>query len=161
MRGMQDYWKPLAEWLQQPATVSAIYYYLLSRDLSKFDPAAWAPSTNAKEEVIDAARSPIERFVSQLRTDPQLHLPSLTDGRCLFTAKELAMYHYGTDPAKGQIDSLANELRNQNFVQGNSGKSIRSHSGVNRWWVIQRPDVPKQDWTAPAVCAAHLKSHAL
>ncbi len=160
-RGMQDYWRPLAAWLESNAGAAAIYAYLLERDTTGFDPAAWAPTTVWKEQVIDAARSPVERFAAQLRSEPELHLPPLTDGRVLFTAKELALFHYGTDPAKGQIDALANELRNQNFVRANREKSIKSKSGVNRWWVIPRQDVPYQDWQDPAVCGNHLKAHGL
>lgn len=161
MRGMQDYWRPLAKWLESEAGAAAIYAYLLERDTSGFDPAAWAPGTVWKEQVIDAARSPIERFAAQLKVEPELHLPPLTDGRVLFTAKELAHYHYGVEPAKGQIDSLANELRNQNFVRANRDKSIKTKSGVNRYWVVQRADLPVQDWQDPTVCGKHLKAHGL
>lgn len=159
MRGIQSYWRPLAEWLTSSHGAAAVYAYLLSRDLTLFDPAAWAPETNEKSQVIDAARNPIERFVAQLREDPQLHLPPLTEGRCLFTAKELALYHYGDTPSKGQVDALSNELRNQNFIRANEDKSIRTKSGVNRWWVIPRPDVPQQDWNNATVCSQHLKTH--
>jgi putative DNA primase/helicase len=159
MRGVQTYWRPLAVWLCSSAGAAAVYAYLLNRDLTHFDAAAWAPETDAKHQVIDAARNPIERYVAQLREDPQLHLPPLTDGRCLFTAKELAMYHYGQEPAKGQVDALSNELRNQNFIRANGDKSIRTKSGVNRWWVVPRPDCPKQDWTSSSTCTQHLKAH--
>lgn len=162
MRGMQGYWRPLAAWLTSTAGAAAIYAYLLDRDLTGFDPAAWAPTTVWKEQVIDAARSPIERFAAQLKVEPELHLPPLTDGRVLFTAKELAMYHYGLEPAKGQIDALANELRNQNFVRANRDKSIKSKGGgVNRYWVVQRADLPIQDWQDPTVCGKHLRAHGL
>lgn len=161
MRGVQSYWRPLAAWLESEEGAAAIYAYLLERDLTNFDPAAWAPSTQEKEEVIDAARTPTERFVAQLRTEPQLHLPPLTDGRCLFSAKELATYNLGEEPSKAQVDALSNELRNQNFIRANGGKSVRTKSGVNRWWVVPRPDVPKQAWDKPEVCSAHLKAHNL
>jgi hypothetical protein len=160
-RGVQSYWKPLADWLESEVAAAAIHDYLLTRDISGFDPAAWAPGTAAKEEVIDAARNPLERFVAQLRADPQLHLPPLTDGRSLFSAKELTMYHLGTEPTKGQVDALSNEMRNQNFVRASEGKSIRSKSGVSRWWVVQRPDTPPQNWQDVHTCAQHLKAHNL
>lgn len=160
-RGMQDYWRPLAKWLESDAGAAAIYAYLLDRNLTGFDPAAWAPGTIWKEQVIDAARSPVERFAAQLKIEPELHLPPLCEGRVLFTAKELASFHYGVEPAKGQIDSLANELRNQNFVRANRDKSIKTKYGVNRFWVIQRADLPVQDWQDPTVCGKHLKAHGL
>jgi hypothetical protein len=160
-RGMQDYWRPLAKWLESDAGAAAIYAYLLDRNLTGFDPAAWAPSTIWKEQVIDAARNPVERFAAQLKIEPELHLPPLCEGRVLFTAKELASFHYGVEPAKGQIDALANELRNQNFVRANRDKSIKTKHGVNRFWVIQRGDIPVQDWQDPSVCGKHLKAHGL
>ena len=161
MRGIQSYWRPLAAWLTSTKGAAAIYAYLLDRDLTGFDPAAWAPTTIWKEQVIDAARNPLERFAAQLKVEPELHLPPLTDGRVLFTAKELAHYHYGIEPAKGQVDSLSNELRNQNFVRANRDKSIKTKSGVNRYWVVQRSDLPIQDWQDPTTCGKHLKAHGL
>lgn len=161
MRGIQTYWGPLAKWLESEEGAAAIYDFLLNRDLSKFDPAAWAPGTEAKSEVIDAARTPLERYVYQLRTEPDTALPPLTEGRTLFTAKELALYHLGQEPAKGQSEALSNEMRNQNFHWANRGKTLRTKAGVGKWWVVPRADQPKQDWDDPQVCAAHLKAHGL
>jgi hypothetical protein len=161
MRGIQAYWSPLAKWLESDVGAAAIYDYLLSRDLTGFDPAAWAPSTDAKVDVIDAARTPLERFVAQLRSEPDTTLPPLTEGRCLFTANELAHQHLGQPPIKSQSEALSNEMRNQGFVRANSGKSIRGKMGPAKWWIVPRADSPKQDWQDVAVCAAHLRAHNL
>jgi len=159
-RGDPSFWLPLVQWIDDQGS-SIIYDYLLRRDLGNFNPGAWAPVTAEKGEVIDSARSPIERFVAQLKTEPEANLPPLTSGRVLFKTRELAVYHYGTEPAKGQVDALGNELRNQGFKLANQGKVIKSLSGVARWWVIPQKEYPAQDWNLPAACTAHLKAHGL
>ena len=83
-RGDQPYWVDYVRWADGPGP-AAIFYELLTRDLSKFDPAAWALHTSWKSDVIDAARSPTERYVANLR-DADPDLPPLTDGRQLFTS---------------------------------------------------------------------------
>jgi len=164
-RGNEPYWSAYVEWAFGEAGASALFYFLLNRDLTKFNPKAWAPHTRWKEDVIDAARSSIERFVAQLKSDPDLHLPPLAAARQLFTAKELASYHYGEEAKKGQVDALSNELRNQNFVRANGGKSLKTKFGVNRWWVIPRGLTPKgqapEDWSKSDVCTKHLKLYGL
>lgn len=164
-RGDSAFWLPLIHWLDHEDGAAQVFHYLLQRDLTGFDPAAWAPSTPWKEAVIDSARTPIERYCAQLREDPAIHLPPLTDGRVLFTSKELAVYHYGEEPSKGQVDALSNELRNHNFVRANNDKYLKTtKSGVQKWWVIPRPELPelaKSDWQKSDVCLAHLKAHSL
>lgn len=163
-RGDQPYWQQYVSWLEGPGP-SALFYELLTRDLSRFDPAAWALATTWKDEVIDAARSPIERFVALLRTSPYEVLPPLVGARKLFTSKELALYHFGADATKAQIDAVGNELRNQNIVYANRGKPVRSGTGLARWYLLpgeEGASAPSQeDWTLPAVCTAHLKLHGL
>ena len=159
-RGDQPYWLTYVRWLHG-AGASAIFYALLTRDLSRFDPAAWAFDTDSKADVIDSARTSVERYVANLKTPATQDLPPLTEGRQLFTSKELALYHYGQEPSKAQADALGNELRNQNFVRANQNKPLRTKHGLSRYVVIPREDLPDQDWQNPTVCGAHLKLHGL
>ena len=164
-RGDQAYWLDYLQWADSPHGASSIFNFLLTRDLTRFDPGAWAPSTEAKAEVIDAARSPVERFVAGLKSDPDLHLPPLAGARVLYTSRELAMYHYGEEPSKAQADAMGNELRNQNFQRANKNLPIRTKSGLARYYVIPRGELPEgssgPDWQNPTICGKHLKAHGL
>jgi len=156
-----DYWARYATWVDTVGP-QAIMAFLLQRDLSRFKPKAWAPTSLWKEEVIDAARDTVERFVHQLKVEPDLHLPVMVGARQLFTSKELAVLHYGVDITKGKVDAVGNELRNQNFIRANRGKSIKSTGGaVSLWYVVPRPGLPQLDWQNPTVCSHHLKTHGL
>ena len=161
-RGDQPYWLDYVGWVDSADGIGAIFNFLLTRDLSKFDPTAWAPTTSAKADVIDAARSPIEQFIAGLRTDPDLHLPPLVGARCLFTSRELAAFYCGAAPSPAQITILANELRNQNFHQANKNKPVRTKNGLARYYVVPRgtPE-DKLAWDLPSVCSQHLRTHGL
>ena len=139
---------------------SALYHWLLGRDISWFDPAAWAIPTPWKEVVKEAGMQPIESWVRDLWQSPDdtLGLPGV--GKALWTSKELCILYYGlsdTDISPNQIKAMANGLRNQGFTQANEGKLIRRGDGsqADRFWVIRHRD---RSWDLNQ-CVAHFRSH--
>lgn len=144
-RGNQSYWKNYVRWAESETGAAALYEYLLGLDISWFDPAAWAPPTEWKEEVKAATMSPMEQWVADLYASPEDALPLTGKDKAVWTAKELAVLYYGESEAElspGKAKSMANALRNAGFQQAHGGKLIKrpSTSTPERWWVIQRRD---------------------
>lgn len=153
----QDYWVPLVEWIDGDGA-AAVYDYLLGVDMEGFDPMAWAPGTEAKDEVIDAGRSSVEAFVHRLIEDPDAELGGAFSGKPLFTAKELAVIHYGCSPddlKPQQVDLLSKKLRSAGVPRANEGKNLKVAGAVARYWVIRRVG---EDWSSPAKCQKALKA---
>lgn len=153
----QDYWVPLVEWIDGHGA-NAVYDYLLGVDLTGFDPMAWAPGTEARDEVIEAGWSAVEAFVHRLLSDPDSELGSGFPGKCLFTARELATIHYGLvgDELKPQqVDVLSKKLRSAGVKRANEGRNLKVAGQVARYWVIRRAD---EDWSDSKKCQRALKA---
>lgn len=148
-RGDQPYWVRYVKWLEGDGP-GALYQFLLEWDCSKFDPFAWAPGTKSKEDVTEASMAPIEIWVKDLWNDPDGMLPLISEGRCLWTANELAVLYYGlgkNELTPGQVKGMQNALRNQGFEQANGGNPLKPNGrdGIqSRFWVIK--DRGENDW---------------
>lgn len=57
----QAYWDALNAWLDDPANVAAFYRWLLTVDLTGYNPYASPPQFEAKLDMVEAARSDIDR----------------------------------------------------------------------------------------------------
>lgn len=78
------YYTRMAHAFKAIAFKSALLAYLLKRDISKFDPMASPPWTDAKREMAAAAQSPVEQWVGeQFEDGAQFH------GRKFVTADEV------------------------------------------------------------------------
>lgn len=150
------YWQRYAKWMDAGG-ISALYAYLLERDISHFNPDSWAPETAHKRAVIESSMDALEHWVHDLRQDTEW-VPPLTTGKVLYTTKELALLffegHTEDTISKRMLDAVANELRNAGYRQANNGKSIKTQDGrVNRYWVILQENA---NWENSAACSAHL-----
>lgn len=140
-RGDQPYWSKFVHWSdgQGPA---ALFDWLLKKDISWFDPTAWAPSTRWKEHMKAAGMEALPSWVADLWTSPNDILPLIGISKCLWTAKELAVLFYAegeADLSPGQVKAMSNALRNQGFNQAHEGGLIRRPGGsAERFWIIQR-----------------------
>jgi hypothetical protein len=155
-RGDQEYWLDFVTWCDNGGA-EALYHYLLEYDMDGFDPMGWAPRTKWKDQVTDASRSPIERWVHELRDDPETAIPMNMANKALFTSKELATLYFNTVPddiKKGQIDAVSSCLRNAGFAMANDGKYVKFNDTTLKYWVIKRRD---ETWDH-ADCLHHLKA---
>lgn len=159
-RGDQAYWQKYVAWVEGDGP-AALYQYLLEWDCKGFDPHAWAPVTEWKEIVTNAAMMPMESWMKDLWDDPQQILPLVSVGRSLWTAKELAVLYYGlgeNELTQGQLKGIANGLRNQGFSQAALGAAIRAQGRdgpQQRYWVIC--DRKSTKWRDTQRCLDHLK----
>ena len=140
-RGDQDYWKSYVSWVENGG-YRAVYAWLLEQDIRGFDPAAWAPETEWKQQVKEATMAPIDSWVSDLWSDPDGVLGGAFISKPLFTAKELCVLYLGcseieVSPIKSKL--MADALRNKGFKLANGGKMLR-RDGANpaTFWVIRR-----------------------
>jgi hypothetical protein len=156
-RGDQPYWSRYVRWVECGGA-AAVHDYLLRRDTTGFDPAAWAPDTKWKEQVKEATMGALESWVMDLMRTPAEVLPIIGVGRALWTAKELAVLYYGegeNELSPGKVKAIANCLRNVGFTQAHGGALIRRPGGVaDRFWVIQQKN---RTWTG-ADATAHFKT---
>jgi hypothetical protein len=111
-----------------------VFYELLHRDLSNFDPYAPAPVTRAKQEMIADSRSDIAHFVAQLR-DPDFVIKAgdqVWEGS-LFRTRELLRVYDPFERYRVTENGLARELRAAGFRQVAKGQQIaRMKKGVRR-----------------------------
>ena len=161
-----DYWNEYAAWTNLESSPPALYEYLLSRDLTGFNPKGHAPNTDAKRAVIESGRDPVEDYVQTLREAPELRLGglALAQGRMLFTSKELAMHLYGENATPAAVMSLGRAMLAAGFEQANGRRPVRSRTGLARWWVVPRPELPDLctlNWQSASVCGHHLGLHGL
>jgi len=160
-RGDQPYWVEYVRWSENEGP-AALYQFLLEWDIkaSGFDPHAWAPHTEWKDEITEAGMSPMDLWAKDLWRDPEFILPLIGQGRALWSAKELAMIYWGCSESEithGRSKSLTNALKNQGFSLANGGNPLKpqGRDGVQaRFWVVRRRD---DDWSDAKTCSSHLR----
>lgn len=138
-RGDQEYWMEYVNWCDNGGA-EALYHYLLEYDTDDFDVKGWAPATQWKDQVKDASRSPLERWVHDLGVEPETILPMSNLHKSLFTTKELAVLYYGIgadDLKKGQIDAVSIHMRNAGFEMANGGKLVKVKGMPARYWIVR------------------------
>jgi hypothetical protein len=118
---------------------SALFDYLLRRNLSKFNPNAHAPVTKGKLDAIAASRPEHEEWVRDLKANPDAVVIDGGPPRVLslHTAKELlTMFgeHRGCS-----VKALTLALREAGFVMACDGRVIRGgYDGLShRLWIVR------------------------
>ena len=121
-----------------------LFYSLLNRDVSKFNPAAPAFKTAARARMVVHGRSDLGSWVADLRDSPDAHLVfgKMKHQRDLFTAKDiLAMYQQNHDPSgKVTINGMARALASAGFVQAYKGMPITTPTGQARYYIIRNTE---------------------
>lgn len=114
---------------------AALYAHLLGVDLTGFDPKGWAPSTIWKEQVTDATRDAMEKWVRDLWDDPDSALPSLMRGMKVLTPEQLGAAYYPDDPHKN-TPGLRNQLGLRMHDLGFQKMEVKVDGAKKRVWVI-------------------------
>lgn len=148
----KDFWTQYHKWLDDGGA-AMVYSYLMSVDLTDFNPKGWAPMTDAKAEMTRATRRVDEQWVNLLWDDPEELFPPAVAKRCLMTTDELAQYCFGSDPTgvtSGKKNSLGIKLNSAGFKK----LELKVDGKKVRFWIINRRD---DEWT-PEKARAHLKT---
>lgn len=151
----REYWEEYFHWIEGEGA-AIVYDYLLTVDLTGFDPKGWAPMTEDKVEVTRATRRVDEQWVAQLWDDPSQVLPPILKSRCLMTGDELAQYCYGEDPA-GVTPGKRNALGIRMHSAGFPRIELKVDGRKVRYWIIRKRD---EVWTTDRA-RDHVKAHGL
>lgn len=156
-RNDRDYWERMYKWRDGDGP-AALYHWLLNIDLTAFDPAGWAIGSEAKQEMIESARTSWEVWVMDLAKDPELFLAG---ERALFTNKELRLLcanQLGLDPEKIPQIPFGTQLR-AHFKPANKGNKIRggeSYGPPEKYYIVKSGDFDTHE-----KCQRHLREHRI
>jgi hypothetical protein len=153
----EEYWVQFSGWIDAGGA-EHIYDYLLSVDLSDFNPNGWAPDSLEKQEIVEESKAPMLRWVEDMMENPETIIPLINKGRALFTAKEIAQWYFKSaeELPHGQILSMSRALKQAGVQQADHGKKLRVGGGrIDRFWVVDTT-LTGQDWGSYHVCVRHL-----
>lgn len=137
----EEFYSRYSAWLYKEGGAAIVFDYLLNRDLSKFNPAAPAMKTEAKERMINTVQSDLGSWCRLLRATPDGVL--VMDGkplkRDLFSSKELCEWFYDPDRKTGTTaGGLGRELLRSGFRQVWHGRPLRMSNGLQgRYFVVR------------------------
>lgn len=122
--------------------ISALFAYLLSLDLSDFDPTGHAPVTEAKRDMIDGGRSDLASWVATLRDDPDtvLRIDQQVLKFDLWRAEDLLSLYDPMEKGKVTANGLARELRRAGFNRPANTLGCRTSQGQVRLWSVRNED---------------------
>ena len=115
------FYKDFIRWRDHEGGAEALFRYLLDLDLGDFDPAAPAPTTDSKAEMVDHSKSDLGAFVANLqanmtdelsRLQRLYHLPESPD---LALNQHLRMLYDPEGSAKVTANGLGRELSRAGF----------------------------------------------
>jgi hypothetical protein len=150
----REFYTKYDAWMKGPGP-AALYHYLLSLDLSDFDPRAPAMITKSKASMIVDAKSDVAMWVVQLREDPDAALRTLGEHIAqnaeLLTATMLLRAYDPEGKGRVTVNGLSRELKRSGFVQCNYGSPIRTATGLQRVYAIRNID--KWEEASPSALA--------
>jgi DNA polymerase III delta prime subunit len=132
----QAYWDTYFAWAQSTGP-QHLHAYLLGVDLTGFDPHGRAPTTEWKEQVTDATRGPMEKFVRDLWDDPASALPVLMRSAKVLTADQLAIAYMPEETHK-ITPGLKNALGQRMADAGFKRPELKIDGRKMRLWLIDR-----------------------
>ncbi len=148
----QDYWKPRWDWIERGGGASAIYGYLLGRDVSGFDPYGQAPETKAKLDMVDMTHDPLEVWVEELKANPRevMQIRGMPIEGRVATAKELLFVYYdGQRPmpeiTKVDATKMNAVLKNARIPVASGGAKIKVDGIPNRYFLLEGED-KSENW---------------
>lgn len=133
-------WSPPRKVADDWESAAAVYAHLLGVDLSDFNPAAWAPHTEWREDVLDAGRDPMEKWVRDLWDDPESALPPILRGAKVLTPEQVGAAYLPDDPHKntpGLRNQLGQRMQERGFKR--TGQ-IKVDGAPKRFWIIEDKD---------------------
>lgn len=117
----------------------AVFAYLLTVDLSDFNPNAPAFRTQAKVRMTEDSRSDLGSWVRSLIEDPDTvlktgHLPLNSD---LFTLPQLLSLYDPENKGRVTANGIGRELRRAGVPQARQGMPVRTEHGVQRFFALR------------------------
>lgn len=151
------FYKEYDHWLKDPQGLGpALFHYMLSVDLTGFDPNGRAFETRAKRAMVADAKSDVAAWVGRLAEDPDgtLRLGDAALSKDVYsTAQLLSLY----DPeGRGRVtaNGLGRELKKAGFRQVLDGQVVAAAGGAARFYAVRNA----RKWLSEShhAIAAHL-----
>lgn len=137
-------WSPPRKVADDWESAAAVYAYLLGVDLTGWNPAAWAPHTEWREDVLDAGRDPMEKWVRDLWEDPDSVLPQIMGRMKVLTAEQVGQAYCGEDGVRN-TPSLRNALgQRMKEIGFTRTAQIKVGGSPKRYWIVRDRDA---EWT--------------
>ena len=149
----QEFYDRYTAWLSGDGP-AALFYHLLNLDLSGFDPAAKAPETSAKREMIAANRTSAEAWVESLLHAPEemltmkgMHKVGAVPLRDLYTIEELTAFarSHASEESKPYITEInvgkaLGKFKFQKVRTKADGRIKIPGRGFPYVWIIRNPE---------------------
>lgn len=150
-----DFYHRYIQWMHG-AGPSALFYHFLKLDLGNFDPAAHAPMTPAKQEMIYLAKGEIGAWVHRLREypDEMLKLGKIKLKGDLFTAAQLANMCQEAGHKVG-AQGMGRQLKVGGFALAAQGKPVRIGDETLRLYAIRNRE--RWERATPQEVAEHYR----
>lgn len=133
-----EFYKEYAHWLHNGGA-ARLFHYLLTLPLDDFEPAAPAPATLSKSDMIGLGKSDLANWVSRLREEPDsvLRLGNRVLPYTLFTTDQLLRLYDPDDRKKVTVNGVARELKRSGFHKVNMGNPVTTIHGLLRLWAVR------------------------
>jgi hypothetical protein len=142
------FWKEYDKWFKSQEGINALFHYLLNLDLDGFNPAAEAPHTESRKQMIEAGLSEHAAWTKELREHPDNILRTVNSNGsrgvlrfALYTIEELLALYQPEDSKRTRRISpkgLANALKEAGFERANGGEAIVTGEKLRqRVWCIR------------------------
>jgi len=127
------------QWLNSAEGPAALFDYLLRVDLGNFDPRAPAERTRSHDNMVDANRSDVGRFVALILHDPEQaqRLYRVPIDVELFTARELLLFYDPRTEKRVTEKAVSMELQKQGAVKLLGGAQVRTPAGRVRVYAVR------------------------
>lgn len=124
-----------------PGPAALLYHAQETADLSGFEPYEPPPTTTAKREMTDAAKSELELWLTELARDPdsKLRLGQLELQRDLFSARELLGIFDAERKGPAVIANALTLKARDHFPAACGGAPIRIEGVSDRLFIVRNP----------------------
>ena len=138
----ESFYRTYDKWLNGDGPSHLFDYLMTKIDCSKFNPAAPAFRTEAKERMIADVRSDLGEWVNMLLTNPEevLKIGQIALHHDMFTNKELLALYDPEGKSKVTANGLGRELRRVGVHYALGGSTIKTKKEVNRFYVVRNKD---------------------
>lgn len=138
----ESFYRGYDKWLHGNGPSHLFDYLMTKVDCSKFNPAAPAFRTEAKERMIADVRSDLGEWVNMLLTNPEeiLKIGQIALHHDMFTNKELLALYDPEGRSKVTANGLGRELRRVGVHYALGGNTIKTKKEVNRFYVVRNKD---------------------
>jgi len=137
-----QWYKDYHNWVRGPGASALLYYILNDFKFTNFDPVEPPPFTEAKNEMIENARTEIELWLTELRDDPdsKLRIGSYKFKRDLYTAAEIKTFF--DKEREGQVlkvNTIGGMLKFY-FKRAQGGKILRPNDKSEKFYIIRNEE---------------------